>query len=459
MELNFGKVDGLPPEEQKQLEKLRKIWNFHRSKNRKKRRYYNGNLSLAEVNLGIALPTGIAKLKIGCDWGAKSVDVLASRSMLDGYVDSDGESAEIMTEIIRRNKLLAEYKKATKDELLYGCIFAAVSGERGNAVIRFYNEHNAAAAWDDHEGRAECGFAFEDNKYDESDMEWSPKHVTFYTATATWMLDNTKGHWVATEYKHDFGMPMLIPMAYCPSKDKPFGKSRIKHTIRTLMQGYVRTIANATIGLEFSTAPQKYMLGVSDRQYDDMIDDKFKQYVGSMLLATNNPETGEKPTYGQLPQGTIQPHVEMMRILATQFSAASGLSVTDTGVVNDANPTSSEAILAQTQTLVKMAEELNESNGDALYTIAQMAIAVELGTTPAELPDDVKDIVPHFKNPAMPSVSVSADAAVKIASSRESFAQTDVFLEMLGFDCAEIRRIKAQEQRAMGAAILAGEFV
>ena len=50
----------------------------------------------------------------------------------------------------------------------------------------------------------------------------------------------------------------------------------------------------------------------------------------------------------------------------------------------------------------------------------------------------------------MPSVAVTADAAVKIATSRPSFAQTDVYLEMLGFDPAEIRRIKSQEQRARG---------
>jgi hypothetical protein len=47
--------------------------------------------------------------------------------------------------------------------------------------------------------------------------------------------------------------------------------------------------------------------------------------------------------------------------------------VTDTGVVNDANPTSSDAILAQSQTLVLMAEQLNNSNGDSLKMIAQMA--------------------------------------------------------------------------------------
>lgn len=60
-----------------------------------------------------------------------------------------------------------------------------------------------------------------------------------------------------------------------------------------------------------------------------------------------------------------------MRMTATQFAAATGLTVTDVGVINDANPTSSDAILAQSQTLVLMAQQLNTGNGDALRTIAR----------------------------------------------------------------------------------------
>lgn len=60
----------------------------------------------------------------------------------------------------------------------------------------------------------------------------------------------------------------------------------------------------------------------------------------------------------------------------------------------------------------------------------------------------------HFKNPAMPSVAVTADAAIKIASARQEFASTDTFLEMIGFDQADIRRIKSQEQRVRGQQLL-----
>jgi hypothetical protein len=54
----------------------------------------------------------------------------------------------------------------------------------------------------------------------------------------------------------------------------------------------------------------------------------------------------------------------------------------------------------------------------------------------------------------MPSVAATADAAAKIAGARPGFAQTDVFLQMMGFDPADIRRIKAQEQRARGLQVL-----
>jgi hypothetical protein len=238
------------------------------------------------------------------------------------------------------------------------------------------------------------------------------------------------------------------------TSDKPFGRSRIKEPVRRLIDGYVRTVANASIGLEFATSPQKYLLGITDEQFDAVVNNKFRQYVGSILTSTTNPETGEKPSFGQLQQGTITPHVEMLRMLATQFSAATGLTVTDTGVVNDANPTSSDAILAQSQTLVATAQQLNINNGAGLRTIALMALAITYNVSLDDLTDEQKNVIAHFKNPAMPSVAVTADAAIKIASAREGFASTDVFLEMLGFDKADIRRIKSQEGRARGMQLI-----
>ena len=456
MQLNIvpQQIAGFSMDEVPQLQQLLDVFSNHIDKNAKKEKYYEGNISLNDVNLGIALPDGMRRLEIGCAWGAKTVDVLAARSMFDGFVGLNGEDVEDLDAIADANNLVAEYAKACRDELKFGCTFATLSADPVmGCKIRFHSPRTAAALWDGVKGRISCGFAIIDSMPDNDDNDWVPSLVNYYTEDSVWVLERDYGGWSATQHKHKMGRPLMEALVWNATSNKPFGRSRIKDPVRRLIDGYVRTIANATIGLEFSTSPQKYLLGVTDEQFDAIIDDKFKQYVGSILAATTNPDTGEKPTFGQLTQGTIAPHVEMVRVLATQFSAATGLSVTDTGVVNDANPTSSDAIMAQSQTLIAMAEQLNVGNGNALRTIALMALAITKNIRFDELTPEQFAIVAHFKNPAMPSVAMTADAAIKIASAREGFANTDMFLEMIGFDKADIRRIRAEERKQRGLAV------
>jgi hypothetical protein len=454
-EIKISNVRGLPAEEYADLLSLINTYNHYSGKNRIKNKYYEGKISLNQVNLGIALPEGMRGLEIGCSWGAKTVDVLAARSMFDGFVGVNGEDVAELDRITDNNNLVDEYIKACRDELKYGCCFATLSDSDEGVKIRFHSPQMAAANWDGEKGRIRNGFAIIDTApNNEKSTEWTPSRINYYTDDCIWVLQRYDTLWTAEAHPHKMGRPLMEALIWNATSDKPFGRSRIKEPIRRLIDGYVRTIANATIGLEFSTSPQKYLLGVTDDQYDALINQKFKQYVGNIIAATWNPETGEKPTFGQLLQGSISPHVEMIRILATQFSAATGLTVTDTGVVSEANPTSADAVMAQSQTLIATAQQLNIGNGVALRSIALMALAISNGVTLADLTEDQKAVVAHFKNPAMPSVAATSDAAIKIASAREGFADTDVFLEMLGFDKADIRRIKAQEQKSRGLATL-----
>lgn len=456
MVITIGAVENLPDLESQKLTKLLDVFNYHQAKNLVKQKYYEGAVTLGDVNLGIALPKTLHNFSLACEWGAKTVDVLASRSMFDGFVSTKGQDIDVLTKIMNANRFISQYMKACKDELKFGCTFATLSADAANGCkIRFHSPQTAAALWNGEKGRIDCGIAIIDTVPDEKDEgTWKPSHINMYTDTDIWAIKRNGERWYAERYPHIMGRPLMVPMIWNGTSSKPFGRSRIKKPIRALIDGYIRTLANATIALEFDTAPQKYLLGITDEQYDQIVSDKFKQYVGSIIAATNNPETGEKPSFGQLPQGSLSPHVEMIRILATQFSAATGLTVTDTGVVNDANPTSSDAIIAQSQTLVLLAEQLNTGNGDSLQLIAQMALAIAQNKRLDDLTPEEKDVIAHFKNPAMPSVAVTADAAIKIASSRQNFAETDTFLEMIGFDQADIRRIKNQELRARGQQVL-----
>ena len=454
--LNFGTVKDLRPAEQQQLQDLADVFNYHQSSNTLKDKYYEGHITLKDVNLGIALPKkGMENLEVGCSWGQKAVDVLAARSMFDGFVGTGG-SLDGLAKLVADNRLVAEYAKACRDELKYGCVFATLSADADiGCRVRFHSPAMASALWSGEKGRIDCGMAIIDTVKDEHFEDvWRPTLVYFYTDTDLIVLRGNGSFWTAERKPHPMGRPLMEPLIWNATNSKPFGRSRLKRPIRALIDDYVRTAANATIALEFDTTPQKYILGVTDEQYDAIVSNKFKTYIGSIIAATSNPETGENPVLGQLAQGSLTPHVEKMRMTATQFAAATGLTVTDVGVVNDANPTSSDAILAQSQTLVLLAQQLNTGNGDALCTIARMAQAVARECSLADLAEEETGIVAHFKNPAMPSVAVTADAAIKIASARQEFAGTDTFLEMIGFDQADIRRIKAQEQRQRGQKLL-----
>ena len=453
--LNFGAVEGLNDTERRQLNEMSDVYAYHQIGNTVKDRYYEGHVTLNDVNLGIALPQGLKKLEVGCNWGQKAVDAVADRSMFDGFVGS-GQAADTMAQLVAGNRLLAQYAKACRDELKYGCVFATLSADPAlGCRVRFHSPATSAALWSGEKGRIGCGLAIIDTVPDEKYKgTWRPHIVNLYTDEAVLVLTMENGVWTAERHPHRMGRPLMEPMIWNATSGKPFGRSRLKRAVRALIDDYVRIVANATIALEFDTTPQKYLLGVTDEQYDAIMSNKFKQYIGSLLASTSNPETGENPEFGQLAQGSLAPHVDKMRMTATQFSAATGLTITDVGIINDANPTSSDAILAQSQTLVLMAQQLNTGNGDALRTIAQMAQAIVRNVTLDDLTDEERDIMPHFKNPAMPSVAVTADAAIKIASARQEFASTDTFLEMIGFDQADIRRIKTQERRVRGQRLL-----
>ena len=80
--LNFGPVEGLSAEELQQLQDLADAYNYHQSRNRLKDKYYEGHVTLQDVNLGIALPQGLRGLEVGCSWGQKAVDVLAADALV-----------------------------------------------------------------------------------------------------------------------------------------------------------------------------------------------------------------------------------------------------------------------------------------------------------------------------------------------------------------------------------------
>ena len=172
--LEFGAITGLSQNEAKQLAALADVFNSHQSANAVKDKYYEGHISLQDVNIGIALPGGIRNLEVGCSWGQKTVDVLAARSMFDGFV---GKDTEVLTRLVADNCMVTEYAKACRDELKYGCVFATLSADRQiGCKIRFHSPATAAALWNGEKGRIDCGLAVIDTVPDEKYRAVAAEH-------------------------------------------------------------------------------------------------------------------------------------------------------------------------------------------------------------------------------------------------------------------------------------------
>lgn len=418
------------------LDELIGIWSSRLWKNRLRRRYYDGENVLKD--LGIAIPPTLRDIETVVGWPKKAVSAMASRSRFDGFTVGDDGMQNQLNAIVSRCNLKRKYKQACESELIAGCDFVTLSkGDEGEppVIIVTHSAEDGAAKWSERLGRIECGMVIMHHSRD-----GAPDEVALYLDDATYHVDGRDALMVE-RMPHKMGRPLMEAMAYNPTESKPFGQSRITRAVRFITDSAVRESLRTEISAEFFTSPQKYLLGVDGDPFANKT--RWEAYIGNIFTVSKT-EDGTTPSFGQLSQGSMQPHTDYMRSLAARFSGETNVPVSQLGVIHD-NPSSAEAITQANEPLIMEVTDLNEGNNDSLVAVAKMALAIENDVRLSEY-DDLS-IAANFKNPLMPSIASQADAMVKIASVVPEFAATEVFWEQLGF--GEDMRQKVVQQ--MGA--------
>ena len=431
------------------LDELIGIWASRLWKNRLRRRYYDGENILKD--LGIAIPPTLRDIETVVGWPKKAVSAMASRSRFDGFTVGDDDLQEQVNSIVARCNLKRKYKQACESELIAGCDFITLSkGGQGEppVIVVTHSAEDGAAKWTARLGRIECGMVIMHYSRD-----GAPDEVALYLDDATYHIDG-RGSLTVERMPHKMGRPLMEAMAYNPTESKPFGQSRITRAVRFITDSAVRESLRTEISAEFFTSPQKYLLGVDGDPFENKT--RWEAYIGNIFTVSKT-EDGTTPSFGQLSQGSMQPHTDYMRSLAARFSGETNVPVSQLGVIHD-NPSSAEAITQANEPLIMEVTDLNEGNNDSLVAVAKMALAIENDVRLSEY-DDLA-IAANFKNPLMPSIASQADAMVKIASVVPGFANTEVFWENLGF--SEDMRQKVMQQMEANAnatalqAIMAG---
>ena len=426
--------------------------------NLKRNRYYEGKNVLK--SLEIAIPPKLKSVETVVGWPQKAVDSLAVRSRFDGFIAADPGAQDVLDALVRQNHLKRQYRQIVQSELIYSCAFVTVSqGDTSKGepavLMQLRGAENASAVWDSRRGRIAYGMTV-----DAVDKHGQPSGYGLYTDDAVVHFvhrpDTDLWDWWAVP--HSNGRPTMEVFAYRPTENKPFGQSRITPAVMSLTDSAVREALRTEISAEFFTSPQKYLLGADADAFGQQT--KWEAYIGN-IFAIGRDENGDVPQFGQLSQGTMQPHTEYMRSLAARFAGETNVPISQLGVIHD-NPASAEAIYAANEPLIIEAEDLNDGNREALQNIAAMAVSAALDTPIDSLTDEQMDISAIFKNPAMPSIVSQADAMIKIASAVPAFADTSVFWEELGFAEDTRKRIMSEIKRnaasnALFAALSGGD--
>ena len=432
--LRFG--SDFPSEWAYMLNDLVDLWAAKLWRNRVRMRYYNGKNVLKDF--GISIPPQLLNVETIVGWPQKAVDTMAVRCRFDGFTANDADAQAMLDGITNRSRLRVKYRQATQSTLIHSCSFATVTmDDDGKSRIDFYDAEHAAARWDDAKGRIAYGMVIE------GFTDGMPSEMTLYTddaAVHVWLTVGNWWDWDAEPYS--MGRPTMESFAYRPTLKRPFGQSRINRAVMSITDSAVREALRAEISAEFFTSPQKYLLGADPNAFEKKT--KWEAYIGN-ILAVGRDENGDLPEFGQLSQGSMQPHIDYTRSLAARFSGETNVPISTLGVIHD-QPASAEAIYAASEPLIIECEDVNDSARDSLRTLALMCLAGELDVPMDELDEQYTDFMPDFRNPAMPSVVSQTDAMVKIASVVPGFAGTDVFFEQIGF--AEDMRKKAENEIA-----------
>lgn len=436
---------GLRDEDRALVQELSDAWQTHQPSNLLRHRYYIMHNAL--VDLGISVPPELRNLNAACGWAKKCVDVMVEHCKFDGYRTGDEEASALLASIVRRSKLRATYRKATTSALeqCFSLYFVSRDEVTGHARVSAYPASVCGVTWDDANQRLQAAMFVVSTRRVGRFGERQPDWVNVVTDEYLIRVRRDDGDgWNAEYERHGLAHLPVFLAAYEPTLERPFGTSRITREVMGYIDSAVRANVNEEIAAAFAVSTQKYLLGTDGDPFEGTT--PWRAYIGNVFNIDKD-EDGDVPQFGQLPQPSMEPLNVHWRLLCGRMSAATGIHVSQFGIVHD-NPASGDAIYAENEPLILKCKDWNGDMQDVLTDIATACIATERGTTFEAIEEENLCIVANLPNPAMPTLAQQTDSSVKIASQVEGFTDTKPFWTMNGFSDEEADYIMAQVRLA-----------
>lgn len=425
------------------------VWAQKRRRNLKRTAYYDGTQVVKD--LGISIPPQVRGLDAVLGWPAKAVRALAQRNIWDGFV-TPGQAQDPfeLLDVLEQNNFDLELPQAITSAYKHSVSFITTtkgdtaSGDPDVLVMPRSAEWSAAT-WDKNRRRVSAFLAITDTTEDQSNRILG---FTAYLPDVVLVCVRAGSGWVASRQRNPIGRVLVEALPYDPQLERPFGHSRISRAVMSITDRAARTLLRMELHAEFFSAPQRYVLGVSDTTFEGK--DKWDAYIGRFNALTKD-EDGDVPKIQELSASSPQPHIDMLRAQAALFSGETGLALSSLGIVQD-NPSSADAIYAAKEDLIVEAQQANRVFGGALKNVARKIVMLRDGLS-EPLPE-MSLLQANWRNPSFPSPVSAADALSKVASVFPWLGDSEVALEHAGFTQSEITRLLSDKARGQASSTL-----
>lgn len=383
-------------------------------------KYYEMKNHASDLN--ISSPEYLKSWMPAMGWCAKAVDTLADRLVFNKFKnDVFG-----MNDVFQANNPDTLYRSAILSALIGSCSFIYIIPQDDDIPrLQVIDGANATGIIDDTTGLLKEGYAVlerDDNDKPITEVYLTPNNVR--------VIEKVDRGVITTDYPNAVPYPLLVPIIFKPDARRPFGHSRISRACMDIMNSAIRTIKRSEIAAEFYSYPQKYITGLSE-EAEPL--DKWKASMSSMLMFTKD-EDGDKPTIGQFQQQSMTPHVEQLKMFASEFAGETGLTLDDLGFVTD-NPSSAEAIKAAHENLRLIASDAQRTFGTGFLNVGFLARCImdKFNYRRSQIALTTPTWLPIF-TPDASALSLIGDGAIKINQAIPGYFDKDALYTMTGIE-------------------------
>lgn len=409
--------------------------------------YYNGDQVITD--LGISIPPELRGLHVVMGWPRLAVDALHERLDVEGFRFPDSDDAdEGMWEVWQANNLDEEGPLGMLDALVLGREYVVGgSGEDSDVpLVTVESPLNMADRWDARRRRVRDALQL---YWDEDTGQASALYLPDQTVT---LARGTRMGWeVVDRDVHNLGFPPVLRMANRQRTHDRCGRSEITTEVMSITDAGCRTLLGMEVAREFYAAPQRYVLGASEKAFQDSQGNQktaWETYIGR-ILALERDEEGNLPEVGQFTPYNPGVYREILNAYADIMASITGLPSGYLGRTTD-NPASADAIRMSTDRLVQRALRRQRVFEGTWEGMQRLAMLIRYG----ELPDKATQIETIWRSPEIPTPAATTDSVTKQIASGYLPEDSDVAGEVLGYTPLQRRRIEADRRRKQGRVAL-----